>query len=594
MKCKAVGWRKRERHGGKKRKQETGEHQRKKRKGVPAFCEPGRETVFILKKGQSLQNSSGVLGSTCRTMAKITRDLCNETDLQDGEMREFDVEGHPVLLVKNNGTFSAVGSKCTHYGAPLVKGVLVGDRVRCPWHGACFNIKSGDIEEYPGLDSLPCFKVTVNNGKVTISANKQMLENQKRVKAMSGSSKEDKSKVVIIGTGPASLVCAETLRQENFKGRIIMVTREKHLPYDRTNLSKAMNTQAAELSLRPAEFFSCHNIEVLTEKEAVSVDSQKRIVQLQDGTSLQYDQLLIATGSSPRRLQCPGSELQNVFLLRNPEDANTISESAVGKRVVVVGSSFIGMEVASFLSDKAASVSVVGRTEVPFQAVLGPQIGNVAMKMLQERGVVFHMKSGVAELKGENGKVQEVLLEGGDMLPADVVVAGLGVTPCAGFLQGSEIATDSSGAIFVDQFMRASIVGVFAAGDVASFPLSILDGRRVNIGHWQMAHAHGRIVALNMIGHQVALNSVPFFWTSLLGKSIRYTGYGDGYTDILVKGKPEELSFLAFYIKDDLVVAAASMNFDPAVSQVAEILLTGRKITKEEAQSDDLSWLKRI
>lgn len=538
---------------------------------------------------------SVVLGTTCSMMAgkKITREVCDETDLQDGEMKEFDVEGHPVLLVKSNGKFSAVGGKCTHYGAPLVKGVLVGDRVRCPWHGACFNTQSGDIEDYPGLDSLPCFKVVVNQGKVTISADRKTLENPKRVKAMRARSKEDRCTVVIIGTGPAALVCAETLRQEDFTGRIVMVTKEKHLPYDRTKLSKMMNTQVAELELRSAEFFSTHSIEVWTEKEVVFVDNQKNTVHFQDEASIQYDHLLIATGSSPRQLQCQGSELQNVFLLRTPEDANKISESAVGKSVVVIGSSFIGMEVAAFLSDKASSVSVVGVSEVPFQAVLGQQIGKVAMKMLEERGVTFYMKNGVAALKGDDGKVQEVILNHGEVLPADVVVAGIGVSPCAGFLHGTEIATDSRGAVFVDQFMHTSTPDVFAAGDVVSFPLSIMDGRRVHIGHWQLAHAHGRIAALNMLKQRVALNSVPFFWTSLLGKSLRYAGYGEGYTDILVKGKPEEQTFLAFYIKDDIVVAVASMNFDPAVSQVAEMLLSGRKISREEAQSEDLSWLKR-
>ncbi|KAJ1186430.1 hypothetical protein NDU88_003211 [Pleurodeles waltl] len=524
---------------------------------------------------------------------KITREVCDETDLQDGEMKEFDMEGHPVLLVKSNGRFSAVGGKCTHYGAPLVKGVLVGDRVRCPWHGACFSTQSGDIEEYPGLDSLPCFKVVVNKGKVTISTDRKTLENPKRVKAMRARSKEDRCTVVIIGTGPAALVCAETLRQEGFTGRIVMATKEKHLPYDRTKLSKAMNVRVAELELRSAEFFHMHSIEVWTEKEVVSVNSHKNTVHFHDEASVHYDRLLIATGSSPRHLQCQGSELQNVFLLRTPEDANIISESAVGKRVVVLGTSFIGMEVAAFLSDKAGSVSVVGISETPFLAVLGQQIGNVARKMLEERGVKFYMKNEVVSLKGDNGKVQEVVLKHGDILPADVVVAGIGVSPCSGFLQGSEIATDSRGAVFVDQFMRTSVPDVFAAGDVVSFPLSIMDGRRVNIGHWQMAHAHGRIAALNMLGQQVALNSVPFFCSSLLGKSIRYAGYGEGHTDILVKGQPEELTFLAFYIRDDVVVAVASMNFDPAVSQVAEMLLSGRRISKEEAQSEDLSWLKK-
>ncbi|MEE6469212.1 hypothetical protein FKM82_008539 [Ascaphus truei] len=512
----------------------------------------------------------------------LTQELCDESELKEGEMREFEVGGHPILLVKSNGAFSAVGSKCTHYGAPLSKGVLAGERVRCPWHGACFNIKTGDIEEYPGLDSLPCFKVTVQNGKVCIVASKKALESVKRVKSMSSRCAADRSTVAIIGTGPAALVCAETLRQEGYTGRIVMVTREKHVPYDRTKLSKVMNAKATDIYLRRPEFLLAHGIEVWTEKEVVSVNADGAKIQFKDGSLLQYSQLLVATGSRPRAPQCPGATLKNVFLLRTPEDANAISEAAVGRSVVIMGTSFIGMEVAAFLSDKASSVSVIGRSDVPFQAVLGRQVGEVAMKLLQERGVTFHMGTEARELRGDNGQVKDVVFRNGSHVPADVVVAGIGVSPVSRFLKGSKVAVDSTGAVYVDQYMRSSVPNIFAAGDVVSFPLAMMEGRRANVGHWQMAHSHGRIAALNMLSKQVPVNSVPFFWTSLLGKSIRYAGFGEGYTQIVVKGSLEEFKFLAFYIKDDFVVAVSSMNFDPMVSQVADVMLSGRRITKEE------------
>ncbi|XP_075710288.1 apoptosis-inducing factor 3-like [Rhinoderma darwinii] len=517
----------------------------------------------------------------------ITQELCKDLDMKDGEMREFQVQGQSILLVKNNGVFSAVGNKCSHYGAPLSKGVLVGDRVRCPWHGACFNVRNGDIEEFPGLDSLPCYKVTVENGSVCIVTSKKALESVKRVKSMSSRSTGDRSTVVIIGTGPAGLVCAETLRQEGYTGRIVMVTREKHIPYDRTKLSKAMNATAVEIYLRPTEFYKEHDIEVLTEKEAVSISTDEAKVKFKDGSVLQYSQLLIATGSRPRELKCPGSTLQNVFYLRSPEDAHAISEAATGKNVVVMGSSFIGIEVAAFLADKASSVSVIGKSDVPFQVVLGTQVGEVAMKMLKKHGVNFYMRTEAREIRGSNGQVKEVMLRNGTPLPADVVVAGIGVTPVSNFLKGSRVAKDTKGAIYVDQFMRTSVPDVYAAGDVVSFPLAMMDGHRANIGHWQMAHSHGRIAALNMLNKQVPVTSVPFFWTSLLGKSIRYAGYGEGYTEIVMKGTLEELKFLAFYLKDDLVVAVSSMNFDPVVSQVAEIICSGKRITKKDVLAED-------
>ncbi|XP_073523797.1 apoptosis-inducing factor 3-like isoform X2 [Phyllobates terribilis] len=517
----------------------------------------------------------------------ITQELCKDLDMKDGEMREFEVQGQSILLVRNNGVFSAVGNKCSHYGAPLSKGVLVGDRVRCPWHGACFNVKNGDIEEFPGLDSLPCFKVKVENGRVCIVTSKGELESAKRIKSMSSRCTGDRSTVVMIGAGPAALVCAETLRQEGYTGRIVLLTREKHIPYDRTKLSKAMNSKAVEIYLRPIEFYKEHDLEVWTEKQAVSINTDEAKVKFKDGSFLQYSQLLIATGSRPRELTCPGATLQNVFYLRSPEDANSISEAAAGKNVVILGSSFIGMEVAAFLADKASSISVIGKSDVPFKPVLGTQIGEVVMKMLKESGVNFYMRTEAREIQGSDGQVKEVILRNGIQLPADVVVVGIGVTPVSTFLKGSRIAMDTKGAIYADQFMRTSVPDVYAAGDVVSFPLAMMDGHRANIGHWQMAHAHGRIAALNMLNKEEPVNSVPFFWTSLLGKSIRYAGFGEGYTEIVMKGTLEELKFLAFYVKDDIVVAVSSMNYDPIVSQVAEVLFSGKRIPKKEVLAED-------
>nr|XP_014339653.1 PREDICTED: apoptosis-inducing factor 3-like isoform X1 [Latimeria chalumnae] len=312
---------------------------------------------------------------------EITKEAILDTDLKDGEMREIEVDGQKILLVKSKEEVSGLGARCTHYGAPLSKGVLSGQRIRCPWHGACFNTKTGDIEEYPGLDSLPCYKVKVENKHVFVTARKQVFESSKRLKEMTCRSTADGTTILILGGGPAALVCAESLRQEGYRGRVIIATKEKHLPYDRTKLSKAMNQKLEDILLRPREFFSLHDIEVWTEKEAVFVTTAERRVNFQDGTSQLYDQLLIATGSLPNKLTCPGSELENVLLLRTPEDASKIQELSAKRKVVIAGSSFIGMEVAAYLSDKASSASVVGNSEIPFQQTLGPKIGKAMMKV---------------------------------------------------------------------------------------------------------------------------------------------------------------------------------------------------------------------
>nr|NP_001074169.1 apoptosis inducing factor mitochondria associated 4 [Danio rerio]AAI29325.1 Zgc:158614 [Danio rerio] len=452
--------------------------------------------------------------------------VCLESDLQDGQMKEVLVDENKILLVRNNGEFTAVGGLCSHYGAPLIKGTLIGDRVRCPFHGACFNTKTGDIEEFPGLDCLPKFKVKVDGGKVYVTSDQKNLK--KRVKKMSSRVPGVNHTVVLIGGGPASLQCAETLRQNDYGGRIVMVTKDEQLPLDKTKLSKAMNIEIEKVLLRQSDFLQQYGIEVWTKKEVKSVDTDAKTVTFQDGTLQNYDQLLISTGGRARPLECPGAELDNVKLLQ----------------------------------------------------------------MLEEKNVKFYTSNGVAEIRGENGKVKEVVLKNGEVLPADIIIAGIGVIPNSDFLKETLVEIDSRKAVVVDKFMKTNIPDVFAAGDVVSFPLTLVGHKRVNIGHWQLAQAHGRIAGLSMLNRQVEINTVPYFWTMLLGKSIRYTGYGEGYTEIVFKGSTEERKFLAFYIKDEEVVAAASLNFDPAVARLAEMLLMGKRITKAQAQSDDLSWLQ--
>lgn len=522
----------------------------------------------------------------------VTAVVCQESDLQDGQMKEVEVEDLKVLLVRTQGQYSAVGGKCSHYGAPLIKGALLGDRVRCPFHGACFNVKTGDIEEYPGLDSLPSYKVMVEDGKVFVSIDKRSLKLTKRVREMSCRVPGINHTILLIGGGPASLVCAETLRQNKYEGRVILASKDALPPFDKPKISKAMNLDSNDVLLRQINFFQQHDIELWMQKEALSVDTKEKIVKFNDGTVQHYDQLLISTGCRARPLSCPGAHLEGVRLLESYKDAKEIHLSSVGRRAVIVGASFIGMEVAAYLSDKAAHVAIIGNSEYPFERSLGPEIGKMTKQMLEENNVKFYMNDQIEEIRGENGKVKEVELKSGAKLEADVVIAGIGVICNTEFLKGSQVEVNNRSAVVIDKFMRTNIPDVFGAGDVAAFPLRIQGDQRVNIGHWQLAHAHGKAAALNMLQKQTRIDSVPFFWTVLLGKSVRYAGYGEGYTEIIFKGKVEDRKFLAFYIKDDIVVAAASLMFDPAVSRLADMMSSGQVITKAQAQSDDLSWLQ--
>ncbi|XP_072808918.1 apoptosis-inducing factor 3 [Vicugna pacos] len=522
--------------------------------------------------------------------------VCHIKDLENGQMREVELGWGKVLLVKDNGELHALGHKCPHYGAPLVKGVLSRGHVRCPWHGACFNISTGDLEDFPGLDSLHKFQVKIEKEKVYVRASKQALQLQRRTKVMAtcispSAGHSGSTNVLIVGAGAAGLVCAETLRQEGFSDRIVLCTLDRHLPYDRPKLSKSLDAQPEQLALRPKEFFRAHGIEVLTEAQVVTVDVRNKKAVFKDGFKLEYSKLLLAPGSSPKTLSCKGKDVENVFTIRTPEDANRVVRLARGRNAVVVGAGFLGMEVAAYLTEKAHSVSVVELEETPFRRLLGERVGRALMKMFENNWVKFYMQTEVSELRAQEGKLKEVVLKSSKVVRADVCVVGIGAVPATGFLRQSGIGLDSRGFIPVNKMMQTNIPGVFAAGDAVTFPLAWRNNRKVNIPHWQMAHAQGRVAAQNMLAQEAEISTVPYLWTSMFGKSLRYAGYGEGFDDVIIQGDLDELKFVAFYTKGDEVTSVASMNYDPIVSKVAEVLASGRTIRKREVETGDMSWL---
>ncbi|XP_067650688.1 apoptosis-inducing factor 3-like isoform X2 [Haliotis asinina] len=559
---------------------------------TPSSQTPARGTYLVTQEKGS--RSSPQQQNSQTKMAANDVFVCNQEDLKDGEMKEVDVPGGKVLLTREKGQYYAVGPKCTHYGAPLASGVLCNGQVRCPWHGACFNIKTGDIEDFPGLNSLPTFEVSVRDSKVYVKAEEETVKKRFRVKSMVKCSGDNNQTFVLVGGGPATVECAETLRQEGFTGKVIIITREKHLPYDRPKLSKAMSIKPEEIALRQADFYQSHDIDIQTEKEVVSVDTSGKSVKFSDGSSLKFDKLLVATGGKPRTLPIPGLELQNVCQLRSPEDANYIASAAQGKKVVIIGSSFIGMEVAGFLVAKAQSVHVIGRSSAPLANIFGTKIGAVFQKMHEDKGVKFYFERSVKEFVGVDGKVTEAILSDGTKLEADVCVLGIGVVPATDFLKDSGIAMTTRGFITVNKSLQTNVADVYAAGDIVEFPLFMAGDQQANIQHWQMAHKHGHIAALNMLGKTTEVRSVPYFWTVQYGKSVRYTGYGPGYDDVIVHGDLDAPKFVAFYTKGERVVAVASLAFDPIVSQAAQLMLNGGTITKDEIRDDPKSWTSRL
>lgn len=257
--------------------------------------------------------------------------------------KEFDIgDNTKVLLIKQNDTFSALSPKCSHYGAPLVNGVVSNGKISCPWHAATFCLATGDIEDFPGCDSLFKYEVKTKGSDVLIRAKRADLTKKFRTKPLSSQCQKNVLTFVIVGGGPSGLQCADTLRQEGFTGRVVMVSEEDTVPYDRTKLSKAMNTKVDEIFIRSKEYLSAANIEIMLSKKVTKLDPKSKSIELNDGSKVQFDRIFVGTGVRPMKLEVQGKELKNICYLRSHSDANYIANTGIDKNVVIVGTSFIG------------------------------------------------------------------------------------------------------------------------------------------------------------------------------------------------------------------------------------------------------------
>jgi len=446
--------------------------------------------------------------------------LANTSDLRDGEMKEIAVDERKILLARVDGNFHAVGATCPHYGGPLAEGVLCGTRVMCPWHHAAFNVVTGDLEDPPALDSLVRYELRVENDRILLSLPED-AEDRRTPCMVKRDSAADSRQFVIIGAGAAGYAAAQTLREEGFRGNVVMITREDRAPYDRPNLSKDYLHGHAEpewMPLRGEDFFKEHDIDLVLNKEVTRVDARRKTITFESGERMEYDALLVATGGAPVRLNIPGADLKNVCVLRSFADADSIIETAKqSRRAVVVGASFIGMEAAYSLRERGLEVTVIAPSQEPFAATLGAEIGAMFQRVHESHGVRFKLGNIVYRFEGSH-KVEAVTLDNGEQIETDMVVVGVGVRPLTQFLDGVEL--DQKGAVVVDSSLRAAD-GLYAAGDIASFP-DLRAGERIRIEHWRTALQQGRTAARNMIGNDVAFDGAPFFWTPQLVAVLLY------------------------------------------------------------------------
>ena len=479
----------------------------------------------------------------------------------DRPMQNVEVAGEPVLLVRDGDAIRAVGGRCPHAGAPLSEGVLHHGRIVCPWHKAAFCIRTGAVLEPPAVDPLPKYDVRLDDGRVFLRSTTAPPEAR--------SDLIDERTFVVVGGGAAGAVAAQTLREVGYAGRLVLLDRENRVPYDRTVLSKYLlsGEKGGEKSpLQPQSYYRRHRIERRT-AEATGIDPVAHRITCADGSVLHYDQALLATGSVPTAPDVAGSRLKNVFLLRSRADADAIlAQAERSERAVVLGASFIGMEVAASLRERGLEVTVAGKEEVAFAKLVGPRIGTALMDLHRKRGVTFRLGAGLTQLDGDEA-VRAVVLDSGERLPADLVIVGFGVRPASIPVQG--LAADADGGIEVDAMLRAA-EGLYVAGDLARFPV-YGSGKPIRVEHWRVAQQQGRVAALNMAGVPTRHEAPPVFWTIQYRKRLDYIGHADAWDDIVIHGDLSKPEFLAYMLKDGIVAAAVGMDRDRDTAALIEL-----------------------
>lgn len=476
-------------------------------------------------------------------------------DLADGEMVRGHAHREPVLMVRRGDDVFAVGASCTHYGGPLAKGLLVKDTVRCPWHHACFSIRTGEAMRAPALDPLPCWTVEQRDGRVYVTGKRERDPLAPTLEDVTLSRPTSPAAIVIVGAGAAGSAAAEMLRRLGFQGRLTMIDGDDDAPYDRPSLSKSFLAGKFEsAALRPSGFYEEHGIELVG--AAVSaVDVNDRRVRCADDSSFAYDALLLATGSEPRTLDIAGHDLPHVHTLRSLSDSRAIVALAKrSHRAVIMGASFIGLEVAAALRARDLAVSVVSPGPQPLAKVFGPELGAMIQTLHEERGVAFHLGQTAERIEDA-----VVVLQNGERLPADMVVAGIGVRPRLDLAKAAGLTLDRG--VAVNEYLETSAPGIYAAGDIARWP-DPHTGENIRVEHWVVAQRQGQAAARNMLGASERFDAAPFFWSQHYNVSVRYTGHAEQWDHIDVAGRIADRACSVAYRRNGTTLAVASVKRD--------------------------------
>ena len=478
------------------------------------------------------------------------------TDIPDGGMVGGHVSDDVVLLARRGNEMFAIGSTCSHYGGPLAEGLMVGETVHCPWHHARFSLRTGEAVAAPAFNPVPCWRVETREGKAFVREKIEQGTDRKRAGRTAGAPHPDR--VVIVGGGAAGFATAEMLRREGFAGSLTVLSSDADAPYDRPNCSKdylAGNAPEDWMPLRPPEYFTNENIDLRLRAEVSAIDARRREVILANGQMVPFDSLLLATGAEPIRLDIPGAQLPHVHVLRSLADTRAIiAQAQQARRAVVIGASFIGLEVAASLRAREIEVYVVAPEQRPLERVLGREYGDFIRATHEEHGVVFHLGETASAIEPKN-----VRLRGGVTLPADLVVAGIGVRPRVGLAERAGLKVDRG--VVVNEWLETSAPGIFAAGDIARGP-DPHTGESLRIEHWVVAERQGQTVARNILGQGQRYSAVPFFWSQHYDVPIAYVGHAEKWDRLDIEGDIGRRDCLVRYRRNGKVLAVSSIFRD--------------------------------
>jgi NADPH-dependent 2,4-dienoyl-CoA reductase/sulfur reductase-like enzyme/nitrite reductase/ring-hydroxylating ferredoxin subunit len=496
-------------------------------------------------------------------------------EIPDGGSIPGRIEAEDAILVRHGDQLFAVGAHCTHYHGPLADGLIVGDTVRCPRHHACFSLRTGEALRAPALDPIACWRV--ERVGETVYVREKLPETIARTAQPSGARPGAPRAIVIIGGGGAGLAAADVLRREGYDGQLALLSADDAAPIDRPNLSKDFLEGTAQddwMPLRSPEYYAERRIDLVLNSRVSAIDVRQKRVQLESGKAYPFDALLIATGAEPVRLDipgargAPGANDSQIHYLRTFADSKAIiARAASAKSVVVVGASFIALEVAASLRARGLAVHVVAPGNQPLERILGPEVGRFIRSLHERHGVVFHLGRTVQRLDGSR-----VTLSDSTTLDADFLVLGVGVRPVLGLAERAGLGIDRG--ITVNEYLETSAPGIFAAGDVARWP-DPHSGDRIRVEHWVLAERQGQTAARNMLGFRERFDAVPFFWSQHYDVTINYVGHAERWDSVEVDGALDR-DCAVRYKRGDRVLAVATIARD-LLSLQTELAMEGRR-----------------